>query len=63
MVIESIEGGHRVRLQPVTVASSDERWARVAKGLRDGDVVVSIGGHLLTDGQKVRVPVSAPNVK
>ena len=63
MLIEPIEGGHRVRQQPVTVASSDERWAQVAKGLRSGDVVVAIGAHLLTDGQRVRVPTGAPNVK
>lgn len=63
MLIEPIEGGHRVRQQLVTVASSDERWAQVAKGLQSGDVVVAIGAHLLTDGQRVRVPTGAPNVK
>ena len=35
----------------------------VAKGLQSGDVVVAIGAHLLTDGQRVRVPTGAQNVK
>lgn len=60
MLIEPIEGGHRVRQQAVVVTTSDERWAQVNQGLRVGDRVVAIGAHLLTDGQRVRLPVGAP---
>ncbi len=60
LLIEPTEGGHRVRQQAVVVASSDERWAQVSQGLRAGDRVVAIGAHLLTDGQRVRLPAVAP---
>jgi multidrug efflux pump subunit AcrA (membrane-fusion protein) len=54
------EGGHRVRQQPVVVTASDERWAQVDQGLRVGDRVVAIGAHLLTDGQRIRLPAVTP---
>lgn len=60
LLIESIDGGHRVRQQAVVVTTSDERWAQVSQGLRAGDRVVAIGAHLLTDGQRVRLPAVAP---
>jgi multidrug efflux pump subunit AcrA (membrane-fusion protein) len=62
MLIEPTEGagGHRVRQQAVVVTTSDERWAQVNQGLRVGDRVVAIGAHLLTDGQRVRLPAVAP---
>jgi multidrug efflux pump subunit AcrA (membrane-fusion protein) len=60
LLIEPTEGGHRVRQQAVVVTTSDERWAQVSQGLRVGDRVVAIGAHLLTDGQRVRLPAVAP---
>lgn len=60
LLIEPTEAGHRVRQQAVVVTSSDERWAQVTQGLRVGDRVVAIGAHLLTDGQRVRLPAVAP---
>ena len=60
MLIEPQEGGYRVRQQAVVVTTSDERWAQVAQGLREGDRVVAIGAHLLTDGQRVRLPAVTP---
>jgi multidrug efflux pump subunit AcrA (membrane-fusion protein) len=60
LLIEPTEGGHRVRQQAVVVTTSDERWAEVSQGLRVGDRVVAIGAHLLTDGQRVRLPTVAP---
>jgi multidrug efflux pump subunit AcrA (membrane-fusion protein) len=56
MVVEQTPGGTRVRLQSVTVLTSDDRWAQVSSGLRPGDRVVALGAHLLTDGQAVRLP-------
>jgi hypothetical protein len=32
----------------------------LGQGLRVGDRVVAIGAHLLTDGQRVRLPAVAP---
>ncbi|MGA0014224.1 MAG: efflux RND transporter periplasmic adaptor subunit, partial [Burkholderiaceae bacterium] len=60
MLVEASEGGHRVRQQAVVVTTSDERWAQLAQGLRVGDRVVAIGAHLLTDGQRVRLPAAVP---
>ncbi|MGA0037288.1 MAG: efflux RND transporter periplasmic adaptor subunit [Burkholderiaceae bacterium] len=60
MLVEAAEGGHRVRQQAVVVTTSDERWAQLAQGLRVGDRVVAIGAHLLTDGQRVRLPAAVP---
>lgn len=44
----------RVRFRPVTIAALGEEQVRIASGLRPGERVVSLGTHLLKDGQAVR---------
>jgi membrane fusion protein, multidrug efflux system len=43
-----------VRAQPVQLAGADGNQAVIASGLKQGDVVVTAGVHVLTPGQKVK---------
>ena len=43
-----------VRAQPVVVAGADGNLVVIAGGLAPGQVVVTAGVHVLTEGQKVR---------
>ncbi|AKJ28515.1 RND transporter [Caldimonas brevitalea] len=44
-----------VKLHPVKVAGADGNQVLVASGLQPGQVVVTAGVHVLTDGQKVKL--------
>jgi multidrug efflux system membrane fusion protein len=52
--------GDRVAARPVTVSHQDDKLAVVAKGLGDGDRVVTLGQYALQPGERVRVDAS-PN--
>ncbi|RAI01976.1 efflux transporter periplasmic adaptor subunit [Acuticoccus sediminis] len=45
-----------VSLRPVEVATRGAGTARIASGLEEGDVVVTAGVNVLTEGQHVRLP-------
>jgi multidrug efflux system membrane fusion protein len=45
-----------VRRTAVTIAGISEDGARIADGLRAGDVVVTAGVQFLRDGMQVRLP-------
>ena len=49
----------RVSARPVTVSHQDENVAVVAKGLNDGDRVVTIGQYGLQPGVVVSIDASA----
>jgi hypothetical protein len=55
-----------VRAAPVEVAGVDGNEAVIRSGLKAGDVVVTAGVHVLSEGQKVALyqppkPMDAPN--
>lgn len=55
MKIEASAKGLVVRRQVVRVGVVKDREAQILDGLQAGDRVVAVGGHLLADGQAVRV--------
>jgi len=56
MVVEVLkDGGARVVRRNVKISQAQEQEVFVLEGLAEGDRVVSIGAHLLADGQAVRV--------
>ncbi|NBY13448.1 MAG: biotin/lipoyl-binding protein [Betaproteobacteria bacterium] len=56
MVVEVLkDGGARVVRRNVRISRAQEQEVFVLEGLAEGDRVVSIGAHLLADGQTVRV--------
>jgi len=49
-----------VAQRPITVSNYSTSTVEVARGLNEGDIVVTAGVHALRPGQKVRVPGLAP---
>ena len=54
-----VEGTSVVR-RPVTIESIEDDHAYVTGSLKQGDRVVALGAHLLTEGAQVRVAEAAP---
>lgn len=52
--------GDQVRRQPVTVVQVQDGNAQVAGALDQGDRVVALGAHLLSEGAQVRLDSEAP---
>jgi RND family efflux transporter MFP subunit len=50
----------RVRLRPVVLSQAQNDGVLVGRGLRDGELVVTAGVHMLHDGQKVNADITAP---
>jgi RND family efflux transporter MFP subunit len=49
----------RVTWRPIKVTRIDDETVGVAEGLKDGDRVVSLGAHVLHEGQEVRLAADA----
>lgn len=47
--------GGIIKRRPVTIGEINDGKAIISDGLKEGERVVALGAHLLTDGQKVRV--------
>lgn len=52
----------KVKWQPVAVQHLTDDSARIAGPLKSGDLIVSLGAHMLRDGEPVRVAGQAPAV-
>lgn len=52
--------GDQVRRQPVTIAQIEDERALVTGKLNQGDRIVALGAHLLTEGTKVQAIGQAP---
>lgn len=52
--------GDQVRRQPVTVVQVQDGNAQVVGALDQGDRIVALGAHLLSEGAQVRLDSEAP---
>lgn len=44
-----------LEIAPIQTQRSDETWTQVDKGLLRGDLIVAVGWHVLSPGQRVRI--------